>query len=222
MFKAIIFDADGTLYNVKTKRAYSLAADFLSPKTGIPAEKINKEWKKTVDEIKSSAEDAAEPQKRQRKYALEKTLSRLGIGQEKTDALIRETLNIFWAAVISDLEIFPEVSQTLKNLAKKYVIAVTSEEFRENLILKLNRAFGDWEKYFKILITPEETGIMKPSERYYLTAMEELNFKPEEILVVGDSDERDLNPAKKIGIKTLKISPCEFSKLTEIIPTIEQ
>ncbi|MBU3965654.1 HAD family hydrolase [Patescibacteria group bacterium] len=220
MFKAIIFDADGTLYNVKTKRAYSLAADFLFRKTGIPAETINMEWKKTVDEIKSSAEDAAEPQKRQRKYALEKTLLRLGVGKEKIDSLTQETLDIFWGAVIYDLEIFPEVAKTLESLAKKYVIAITSEEFRGNLILKLNRAFGDWEKYFKILITPEITGTMKPSEKYYLKAMEKLKLSPEEILVVGDSDERDLLPAKKLGIKTIKISPCEFSKLTEIIPTI--
>lgn len=220
MLKAIIFDADGTLYNVKTKRAYSLAADFLSQKTGITSETINTEWKKTVDEIKASAEDAANPEKRQRKYAFEKTLSRLGVGKEKTNVLIRETLKIFWEAVISDMEIFPSVSQALENLAKKYAIAVTSEEFRENLILKLNRAFGGWEKYFKILITPEETGVMKPSEKYYLKAMEELKLKPEEILVVGDSDERDLLPAKKLGIKTIKISPCEFSKLTKIIPTL--
>ncbi len=219
MLKAIIFDADGTLYNVKTKRAYSLAADFLSQKTGIPAQILNAEWKKTVDEIKASAEDAQNPQKRQRKYALEITLLRLGVGQGKTAALIREALDIFWLAVISDLEIFPEASKTLEKLGKSRTLAVTSEEFRENLILKLDRAFGDWEKYFKILITPEETGEMKPSRRYYLKAMEKLKLMPEEILVVGDSDERDLLPAKKLGIKTIKISPCELSKLTKIIPT---
>ncbi len=221
MPKAIIFDADGTLYNARTKRAYSLAADFLRAKTGILAEKINTEWKKTVDEIKSSSKDALNPGKRQRKYALEKTLLRLGVGKEKAGFLTHEALDIFWGAVIEDLETFPAVSETLENLAKKYVIAVASEEFRENLIPKLVRAFGDWKKYFKILITPEETGIMKPSEKYYLKAMEKLNFKPEEIMAVGDSDERDLDPAKKLGIKTLKISPCELSKLTKIIPTIK-
>lgn len=217
MLKAIIFDADGTLYNVETKRAYFLAADFLRAKTGIPSEKISAEWKKTVDEIKSSSKDALDPKKRQRKYALEKTLLRLGVGKEKIGSLTQEALDIFWSAVIEDLETFPAVSEILEKLAEKYVIAVASEEFRENLILKLVRAFGDWKKYFKILITPEQTGAMKPSEKYYLKAMKKLNFKPKEILAVGDSDERDLDPAKKLGIKTIKISPCEFSKLTKII-----
>lgn len=219
MLKAIIFDADGTLYNVKTKRAYSLAADFLSGKTGIPSETINTEWKKTVDEIKSSAKDATNPEKRQRKYSLEKMLLGFGVPKEKSDVLIYEALRIFWPAVLEDLEIFPEVSETLEKLGKKYNIAVTSEEFKENLVLKLNHALGNWKKYFKILITPEDTGAMKPSEKYYEAAMRELRLKKDEILVIGDSEERDLLPAQNLGIKTIKISPCEFSKLTEIIRT---
>lgn len=219
MLKAIIFDADGTLYNVKTKRAYSMAADFLSGKTGIPAEKINAEWKKIIDEIKASPEDLFDPEKRQRKYALRKTLLRLGAGKEKIDSLIREALDVFWGAALEDLKIFPEVSEIIEKLGKSYILAVTSEEFKENLILKLNRTFGDWKKYFKILITPEATGTMKPSEKYYKAAMRKLGLEKDEILVVGDSDERDLEPAKNLGIKTIKISPCEFAKLTKIIPT---
>lgn len=218
MLKAIIFDADGTLYNVKTKRAYFLAADFLSQKTGISAEAISAEWKKTIDKIKAFPEDSLNPEKRQRRYALEKTLSRLGVSEEKTDFLVREALRIFWEAVLEDLETFSEVSQTVEKLEKNYILAVTSEEFKKNLALKLNRVFGDWKKYFKILITPEATGAMKPSEKYYEAAMRKLGLKNDEILAVGDSDERDLEPARKIGIKTIKISPCEFAKLTKIIP----
>lgn len=218
MLKAIIFDADGTLYNVKSKRAYSLAADFLSGKTGIPADKISAEWKKIIDEIKASPKDSLDPEKRQRKYALEKTLSHLGAEKEKSDSLISGALDIFWGAALEDLEVFPVVSETLRELGKKYGIAVASEEFRENLVLKLNRVFGDWEKYFKVLVTPEDTGTMKPSEKYYEAAMRGLGLKKDEILAVGDSDERDIEPARKIGIKTIKISPCEFAKLTKIIP----
>jgi len=219
MLKAIIFDADGTLYNVKSRRAYFLAADFLSEKTGIPAETINAEWKKIIDEIKASPEDSHDPEKRQRKYALEKTLLRLGAGKEKIDSLIFGALDIFWGAVLQDMEIFPEVSEILEKLGKNYVLVVASEEFRENLILKLNRAFGDWKKYFKILITPEVTGMMKPSEKYYEAAIEKLALKNDEVLAAGDSDERDLEPAKNLGIKTIKISPCEFGKLIEKILT---
>jgi HAD superfamily hydrolase (TIGR01549 family) len=221
MIKAIIFDADGTLYNAKTQRAYSLSAEFLSKKTGIPRETINTELKKTINDIKSTSHGLFDPEKRQRKYALEKTLLNLGAEKEKIVFLVPEALNIFWNTAIRDLEIFPEVAEVLGKLAGKYDLVVTSEEFRDNLILKLDHVFGGWKKYFKILITPEETGIMKPSEKYYLKAMEKLDLRASEIFAVGDSEERDIEPAKKLGIKALKITPNEFLKVMDAIQTME-
>lgn len=220
MLKAIIFDADGTLYNIKTKRAYSLAADFLSEKIGIPAKEINSEWKKIIDGIKSSSEDSLNPKKRAREYALKKLLLKFGVKNKNIDPLVGKTLKIFWSVALEDLEIFPEIAKTLKALSKDYALAVASEEFKANLIKKLNRAFGDWKKYFKILITPETTGTMKPSEKYCEAARQKLKLGADEILAVGDSDERDLGPAKKIGFKTLKVLPCKFAKL--IRPSLEK
>lgn len=220
MLKAIIFDADGTLYNVKTKRAYSLAADFLSKETGISVVKIMEEWKETVREIKSSPTDWSSPAKRQRKYALRKSLFALGIDENKTNRIADEALVIFWQTAIENLEIFPESVEEIKSLSKNYPLVIASEEFKDNLIRKLNRAFRNWEKYFKFLITPEDTEIMKPSERYCLLAVKKLNFLPEETLAVGDSEERDLAPARKLGIKTLELSASELPKLTKMIATI--
>lgn len=205
MLKAIIFDADGTLYKVKSKRAYLLTADFLCSKTHIPGEKIYKEWKNTVEKIKSSPADSSDLAKRQRQYALEKTLLALG-AKENVKPLARKALKIFWKAVMEDLETFPASEKIIKKLSKNYILMVTSEEFKINLTKKLAAAFGDWRKYFKFLITPEVTGAMKPSEKYYQIAMLKLHLAPEEILAVGDSKKLDIEPAKKIGLKTKKIN----------------
>lgn len=221
MIKAIIFDADGTLYEIKTERAYSLAADFLSKKTGIPAVEIMEKWKKIIDEIKSLPVDWSNPAKRWRKYALRKSLFALGVDENKVSRIADEALVVFWQAAIEDLEVFPENIKKIESLSKNYPLVVASEEFRENLIPKLNRVFGSWEKYFKFLITPEDTGIMKPSEKYCLLATKKLNLPPGEALAVGDSEERDLAPAKKLGLKTLKLSACELPKLAKIIATIK-
>lgn len=220
MLKAIIFDADGTLYKVKSKRAYLLAADFLRAKTKIPAAKIAEEWKKTIYEIKSSPTDWSNPAKRQRKYALRKSLFALGVDENRVSRIADEAIVVFWQAAIEDLEVFPESKKTIKKLSKNYILIVASEEFKINLTKKLTAAFGDWRKYFKFLITPENTGIMKPSEKYCLLAVEKLNFLPKEVLTVGDSEERDLAPARKLGLKTLELSARELSKLTKMIAII--
>lgn len=221
MLKAIIFDADGTLYNVKTKRAYSLATDFLSKETGVSSVKIMEEWKKTIGEIKSLPADWSNPAKRQRKYALRKSLLALDINEDKANRIADEALVIFWQAAIEDLEIFPESIREVKSLSKNYSLVVASEEFKDNLIRKLNRVFGNWEKYFKFSVTPEDAGIMKPSEKYCLSAIKKLGFLPKETLVVGDSEERDLAPAKRLKFKTSKLSAHELPKLTRVIATMK-
>ncbi|MDP3057020.1 MAG: HAD family hydrolase [bacterium] len=215
MIKAIIFDADGTLYGVRTERAYKAAADFLETRTGVKADKILTEWKKTIDKINFFIPDARDPQKRDRRYALKKTLEALELQGKNTDKIVGEALDIFWRMAIEDLEVSPFCLSAVKELNKEYVLAVVSEEFKKNLVRKINQAFSSWEKYFKFLITPEDTGAMKPSEKYYIEAMKKLNLFPSEILAVGDSEERDIAPAKKLGIKTLIFNFKEAESLLE-------
>ncbi len=60
------------------------------------------------------------------------------------------------------------------------------------------------EKYFEIF-TPRETKFLKPDPRAFLAVLEKLKIKPEETLMVGDELERDLIPAKKLGMETILI-----------------
>jgi len=215
MIKAIIFDADGTLYGVRTGRAYRAAADFLESRIGTKSDKILAEWKNTIDKIKSNVSDDRNPLKRDRRYALKKTLEALKIHSEDINRTISDSLDIFWKTALEDLEVSSFCLPAIKELKKNYTLIAASEEFRENLIRKLDRIFGSWKKYFKFLITPEDTGIMKPSEKYYTEAMKKLNLSPPEILVVGNSEELDIAPAQKLGIKTLIFNFEEAESLLE-------
>jgi HAD superfamily hydrolase (TIGR01509 family) len=60
------------------------------------------------------------------------------------------------------------------------------------------------EKYFQIF-TPKETKFSKPDERAFLTVLNFFKIKPEEALMVGDEIERDLIPAKKLGMDVILI-----------------
>jgi len=60
------------------------------------------------------------------------------------------------------------------------------------------------EKYFEIF-TPRETKFLKPDPRAFLAVLEKLKVKAEETLMVGDELERDLIPAKKLGMETILI-----------------
>jgi putative hydrolase of the HAD superfamily len=66
--------------------------------------------------------------------------------------------------------------------------------------------------FFDIIITFDDTGEKKPSEKPFRLAMKKLNLHPEDILFVGDSMTRDIIPTKKLGMKTLRIKRYEDLK----------
>lgn len=59
-------------------------------------------------------------------------------------------------------------------------------------------------KFLKIF-TPRETKFLKPDPRAFLIPLKKLGVKPKEVLMIGDEIERDLIPAKNLGMETILI-----------------
>jgi len=59
-------------------------------------------------------------------------------------------------------------------------------------------------KFFKIF-SPRETRFLKPDPRAFLTTLKKLKVKPEETIIVGNELERDLIPAKNLGLEAILI-----------------
>jgi len=59
------------------------------------------------------------------------------------------------------------------------------------------------QDFFDVVITFDDTGKRKPDAKPFKKALEQLNFKPEEVLHVGDWPEKDIAGAKAVGIKTV-------------------
>ncbi len=201
MIKLIVFDADNTLYKVRVRNAYDKKFGFLSEKTGIEGEMLESEWTSIVKRVSC----LSDPKKRSREYSVKKSLINLGVRSGEAARLAKASLKIFWRQTCKDLKTYPMTMRTIKKLCNDHILVVASDEFRKNLEMKLNRLTGNWKRYFNFLVTPEDTGAMKPSGRYYQAILKKTKLRPEEILVVGDSQERDLNEASKLGMSTLLI-----------------
>lgn len=66
---------------------------------------------------------------------------------------------------------------------------------------KLCDDFG-YTPFLSLIIDSRRVGLFKPDPAIFRHAAEKLGRAPGEILMVGDSFERDVRPAKKIGMKT--------------------
>ena len=207
MIKAIIFDADHTLYSIDVKDAYHKMFSYLAEETGLDYVLIKTVWHRHVSTILNSS-DSRNVLKRKREYVLDITLNQLDVEKEKISGLIEKALDIFWSAAVDSLGEKPNMLETIKTLSDKKDIslAVASDEYAKSLEMKLNRIFGDWEKYFEFLISSEVAGELKPSDKYWDAALEKLGVEPGEVAVVGDSWIRDLEIPSKLGMVTVLLS----------------
>jgi putative hydrolase of the HAD superfamily len=102
------------------------------------------------------------------------------------------------------LKPYPYVLETLEMLKSFGLkLGIVTDAPREKALQRLNAM--NITKYFNIIITVDDTGVGKKDLLPLELAIKKLNLSSEEILFVGDSLRRDIEPAKKIGMKTLLI-----------------
>jgi putative hydrolase of the HAD superfamily len=205
MIKAIFFDADNTLYKLNSKRAYQNLFGYLSQKIKIPPKKIEKKWQGILDSVLNDSKKSLSSHYRHRLYPIKETLKFYGFNKKKSELITKKSLNKFFDDLAEDMKFEKNLKNLIKELKKKYKLIIFTEEFKEYLPKKLNRIFGDWKKYFLFAVTPNIIKTMKPSEKYFRYGLKKLKLKPSEVIVIGDSLERDIVPAKKMGIKTFHI-----------------
>lgn len=192
--KVIIFDADGTLYGIKTAPAYSRLYRFLAGHTGLPERELKRRHTLTVAKVK----DSRNPAVRSHLYAIRK----LVVGAKLAKMAEAE----FWKGVRVIKR--PGTRHVLKELKRKgYRLAIASDEFSGHLARKMEFALGkNWKTHFVCIVTPESTGAMKPSARFYRLILKKLGLKAGQAMVVGNSWEKDLAPAAGMGLSTVLVS----------------
>ncbi|MHA1751131.1 MAG: TIGR02253 family HAD-type hydrolase [Candidatus Helarchaeota archaeon] len=94
---------------------------------------------------------------------------------------------------------FNDVKKFDKNL-KICIITdgLPDKQYEKILRLKIH-------KYLNDIIISDEVGVRKPNPKLYLIALERFDIKPEESIYIGDHYEKDIVPAKKIGMHTVLI-----------------
>ena len=93
-----------------------------------------------------------------------------------------------------------QTREVLEHLSGHYPLALVSN-FYGNIRAVLH-SYGI-EHYFGAVIESAVVGIRKPDARIFGLGVEALGFSPEEVLVVGDSYDKDIVPAHSLGCRTV-------------------
>lgn len=100
------------------------------------------------------------------------------------------------------MELYPDAVSTLKELKgrgiKTAIATTTPKFFFENVLLQL-------KDYIDIVVDGWEARAAKPSPKVYLRTLEKLGIGARDAVLVGDDQNLDIRPAKKLGIATVLV-----------------
>ncbi len=100
------------------------------------------------------------------------------------------------------MELYPNVKETLAELVRRgYRLAVISDAPAKQAWLRLC-SLG-LQDFFETVITFEDTGERKPHPLPFRKALETLDVRADEAVMIGDWLERDIKGAKAVGLKTI-------------------
>jgi FMN phosphatase YigB (HAD superfamily) len=109
----------------------------------------------------------------------------------------------YWPIV----EIIKGIDKTLEYLQNKLICCLASnagDSDAELMGIALSRT--NLRPYFQHLFTSHELGAKKPDPIFYSQLLRKLDLEPEQCIVVGNDYQKDIVPAKSIGMITIWFS----------------
>ncbi|MDO5556259.1 MAG: HAD-IA family hydrolase [Clostridia bacterium] len=220
MIKNIFFDMDETIYaekNAKIK-AESQVTEFIAKSLNISYEEVNDKYIKVKKEIFSKTQ--TDPNRNSRTNWYESLLENLNCKIIEPKLLSKK----YWDVVKSNIELFEDFKLILPELKRKYNLYIITDELREiqNEKLLVLGVKND----FKKSISSTDVGKIKPNKEIFEYALRETNSVKEDSLMIGDNPSRDIEGAKRAGIKTVWLKrgkyyfyPLEEKNTADIIIT---
>jgi putative hydrolase of the HAD superfamily len=128
-------------------------------------------------------------------------IEEMGGAGERIEACAREIYDE-WAAC-HHFELYDEVPEVLRALA--------GAGLRIGLISNSHRCLASFQSHFELdglitaAVSSPDHGFMKPNPSIFRAALELVNAKPEESLMVGDSVRQDIDGALRAGMRAMLV-----------------
>lgn len=177
MIKAVIFDMDGVIVDSEPINYEVIRITF--EKAGV---KISK--KEFIEEWVVKGTGSREAIKR---HDIKMSLEDLQKMKKK----------IYLDVLKRKVKLKPDAKRTIINLHKKYKLALASQGHRYNVDIIVKKF--KLSKFFQAIIGKQDVNKGKPNPEIFLKASKELKVKPEECLVIEDT-EKGIIAAKRAGM----------------------
>lgn len=199
MIKMVMFDLDGTLYPYD--HCNQVAERRLK-------EVISTRWSVSVQEAGSMLDISKRKVKEQLGNVAASHnrllyMQRICEMKEENPLLTAmDFYEVYWETMLEEMKLFPYVIPLFQLLKRRNIkIGILTDLTAHIQYRKINKLeIGSYIDYFT---SSEEAGEDKPSEKIFQKMLIKTPFRPEEILMVGDSLRRDINGAVCQGMQAV-------------------
>ena len=177
MIKAVIFDMDGVIVDSEPINYEVIRITFEKAGVKISKKEFIEEWI-----VKGTGSREA--------------IKRHNIKMSSED-LQKIKKKIYLDILKRKVKLKPNAKRTIINLHKKYKLALASQGHRYNIDIIVKKF--KLSKFFQAIIGKQDVNKGKPNPEIFLKASKELKVKPEECLVIEDT-EKGIIAAKRAGM----------------------
>jgi len=189
MVKAIIFDIDNTLFPstdfAELARRNAITA-MIEAGMDVDENTAYRKLRKVIDRYGPN-------------YTHHFNILLKELGLERNPKIIAAGIVAYHQAKTSIFP-YPDVPKTIISLRESgYKLCVASEGKSLKQWDKLIR-LGLHNMFHEVFVTPKKT------KKFYRSILKKLRLKPQEVLMVGDRLDKDILPAKSLGIRTVLVA----------------
>ena len=189
--RGVIFDLDNTLLDFMKMKEFAVKAAI----RGMIEAGLLIDEKESYDEIIAIYGEFGWENQQVFDVFIEKQIGRV------EDKYLAAGIVAYRRAREANLMVYPNVNKTLMSLAKSGIkLGVVSDAPSREAWMRIY--YLNLYHFFDAVITFDDTGERKPSEKPFRMCLEKLDLDPNETIMVGDWPDRDVVGAKKIGMKT--------------------
>ncbi|WP_370575576.1 HAD family hydrolase [Methanomethylovorans sp.] len=117
------------------------------------------------------------------------------------EVIFENCCNIYNYTKLETLQLYPYVRETLELLREQQIrLFIVTDASHNNAIARLEKL--QLTGMFDQVITPDLTKAVKPDINVFYHALHRAGLRAEEVVFVGDSLRRDIEPARKAGMVT--------------------
>lgn len=203
--KGVLIDIDNTLYEYKSVHNKTMRSCYKAFAQEIKTEFSFGDFMQAYISKREHIVERLQNQGscRSRLFAFQSILEEFGILGAYDKAFIYDEM--YWDIFMQNMVLDTKAKTFLLSCHERKIPVCAVSDMQAHIQVRKLRELGA-SKYIDYMVTSEEVGKEKPASSMFTTALEKLNLNAKDVIMIGDSMEKDIHGAQALGIQAFHVA----------------